>query len=90
MSQTTESALSKKLTWQDIKDLANSLTDQQLQQEVRYWTEGEGGTIGDANVLDEDYVTDGEAYAPKSEMPLEVIDEDEPIYPSGTVMLWII
>lgn len=79
-----------KLSWQDIKDLANSLTEQQLQQPVKYWTEGDGGTIGDANVLEEDYVSDGVAYAPKSEMPALHIDEDEPIFPEGTVMLWIL
>lgn len=85
-----KSSLSKNLTWQDIKDLSNSLTEEQLQQKVRYWTEGEGGHIGDANVLDEDYVSDGEAYGPKSEMPIEMVDEDEPVFSKGTVMLWIL
>jgi len=80
----------KILTWNDIKELSNSLTEEQLRQPVKYWTEEEGGTIGDANVLDEDYVSDGEAYAPKSEMPPECVDEDEPVFPEGTVMLWII
>lgn len=79
-----------KITWQEIKDLANSLSEEQLQQPVKYWTESEGGSVGDANVLDEDYVTDGEAYAPKSEMPAIAIDEEAPVFPKGTVMLWII
>ena len=80
----------KSLTWQHIKDLSNLLTPDQLRQPVKYWTESDGGTIGDANILDEDYVSDGEAYAPESEMAPECIDEDEPIFPEGTVMLWII
>jgi hypothetical protein len=96
-TERTERVLSTKkevnknpLTWRDVKDLANSLTEEQLQQPVNYWTESEGGTVGDANVLDEDYVSDGEAYAPKSEMPAEAVDEDEPVFPKGTVMIWII
>lgn len=80
----------KKLSWQDIKALANSLTEEQLQQPVKYWTESEGGTVGDANVLGEDYVNDGKGYAPKSEFPPETVDENEPVIPEGTVMLWII
>jgi hypothetical protein len=80
----------KQLTWQDIKVLAESLTPEQLLQPVKYWSESEGGTIGDANVLDEDYVSDGESYAPKSEMPVEAVDTDEPVFPKDSVMLWII
>lgn len=88
--QTPNPVLKKELTWRDIKNLSNELSEDQLKQPVRYWTEGEGGEVGDANVLDEDYVSDGESYAPKSEMPAEVIDEDEPVFYKGTVMLWII
>lgn len=80
----------KKLSWHDIKELANSLTEEQLQQPVKYWTESEVGTVGDANALDEDYVSDGEGYGPKSEFPPETVDENEPVIPEGTVMLWII
>jgi hypothetical protein len=80
----------EQLIWQDIKDLANSLTAEQLRQPVKYWTESEGGKVGDANILDEDYVSDGEAYGPRSEFPAEAIDEDEPVFPAGTVMLWIL
>ncbi len=90
MRDKPESTLSNKLTWQDIKDLANSLSEEQLQQPVKYWTEGEGGSIGDANILEEDYVSDGEGYAPRSEMPSEVIDEDEPVFLKGTPMLWML
>jgi len=78
------------ITWQSIKELANSLTADQLQQPVRYWTESDGGKIHDANILDEDYVSDGEAYGPKSEMSVDCIDEDSPVFPKGTVMLWML
>jgi hypothetical protein len=80
----------KELTWQSIKDLANSLSEEQLRQPVRYWTESEGGTVSDANILDEDHVSDGVAYAPKSEMDPEAVDTDEPVMPEGTPMLWLL
>jgi hypothetical protein len=82
--------LKKKITWQKIKDLANSLNEEQLLQPVRYWTDCEGGQVTDANILEEDYVSDGEAYGPKSCMPADVVDEDEPVFPEGTPILWII
>lgn len=79
----------KLISWRDIKEIANSLSEEQLTLPVRYWTESEGGKVMDANLLPEDYVSDGEGYVPRSEMPEEYIDVDEPIMPKGTPMLWI-
>lgn len=77
-------------TWAKVKEVANSLTEDQLQQQVRWWGESEGGKIDDVNMLPEDYVSDGEAYAPKSEMEPSAVDEDEPVFKEGTPMLWIL
>lgn len=78
----------KVLTWQNIKDLANALNDEQLKNPVRWWAEDEGGKIDDANMLPEDYVSDGESYSPRSEIDETLIDENEPVLPEGTPMLW--
>jgi hypothetical protein len=79
----------KKLTWRDVKEMANGLTDEQLDMPVKWWGEEEGGTVLDVNQLPEDYVTDGEAYSPRSEMDPELIDADEPVFVKGTPMIWI-
>ena len=90
MEKQEDIEIGKSLTWQDIKELVNSLNEEQLQQEVRWWGEESGGSVSDANILNEDYLSDGVSYAPKSEMLPDDIDEDEPIFPKGTVMLWIL
>src|SRR4051812_26312871 len=78
----------KVLTWKDIKELLSHVNEEQLNQPVRWWGDGRGGRLHDANVLDEDYVSDGEAYGPRSEFDPESIDEEQPVVPKGTVMLW--
>ncbi len=77
------------LVWADIKALANSLTDEQLEQPVKWWSDDEGGNIDDANILDEDHVNNGENYVPRSALDPEfVVEPDAKVYPAGTVMLW--
>ena len=83
-------AQDKELTWQYIKDLANSLDEEQLKKPVKWWGDETGGSISDANILDEDYVSDGEAYGPRSEMDEANIDPDEPVFHKGTPMLWML
>lgn len=76
-------------TWERLKELANSLSEDQLKKPVKWWGDGSGGTIDDANVLDEDWVSDGVAYQPKSAIDEDAIDKEAAIFEEGTPMLWM-
>ena len=62
-------------SWQDLKDFANELNDEQLTMPVRWWGNERGGEMGRAHILKEDYVNEsGDGCEPISAY------EDEPDY----------
>lgn len=83
----------EKLSWQELKDFVNSLPDEVLEQDVRWWGDERGGTLVNTHKLEEDYICDDEGWQPKS-----VFDnddtytkeeiEDMPLLEKGTPILW--
>lgn len=57
---------SKKLTFQDLKEVVNNLTPEALQQEVLWWGDERGGKIDSVMILKEDYIFSDEGWEPKS------------------------
>ena len=83
--------LRKSPNWAGLKAFANTLTDEQLSQPIRWWGEEKGGTATFSQ-LEEDYVTDDEGYSPKSSYDPETVQEmiDEyGVMPGGTPMIYV-
>ena len=52
-------------TWADLKEFANSLSDEQLDNPVIWWGDERGGKFSSADTLKEDYVNEsGEGVEP--------------------------
>lgn len=57
----------KTMTWADLKEFANSLTEEQLKTDVKLASEFSNHTVSHAAILQEDYVNvDGESAEPVS------------------------
>ncbi|MFA6057262.1 MAG: hypothetical protein WC756_03615 [Taibaiella sp.] len=77
-------------SWSELKNFANTLTEEQLQQPVRIWGESFAADIESVEVLDEDMINpSGEGCEPVSAYADEPETlEDEPvIYPAGRILL---
>jgi len=78
----------KKFTWGDLKEFANSLPEEELQKEVIWWGDECGGQIDGAHQLSEDFVTTDYGCEPASAQEYEEGDEPyEVTHPKGTPIL---
>lgn len=78
----------KAITWKELKEFANSLSDEQLQAPVRWWGEEMSGCVFKAHQLEEDYVTTDYGCEPASVQEYDEGDEPyEVTHPKGTPML---
>lgn len=50
----------EKFTWQNLKDVVNTLNEEQLKNEVIWWGDERGGKIVYVEILNDDYVDDGD------------------------------
>lgn len=77
------------MNWQQLKDFANSLTAEQLQQEVKAWGENCAYEVVGVEVTTEDLYFNGEWVLPFNEFenPETEITEDTPCLPIGTIRL---
>lgn len=79
------------MTWQQLKDFANSLPEDQLQKEVIWLGDETGGKITEAIPLKEDYVNMGYGYEPISVYEEEADfdkDDAEGVLDAGTPVLY--
>lgn len=81
----------KKFTYRDLKETLNTLTEDQLDMEIRWAGDGRGGKIGEVWIVEEDQINpSGDGMEPVSAYANdEDIDvSDEPIVcKKGTVLL---
>lgn len=78
----------KNLTWQDIKTFANSLTEDQLSQTVRYWGDEKAGGVFAISILNEDFINaSGEGVDPVSNYETSEIEDEPIIYTKGTILM---
>jgi hypothetical protein len=85
----------RSLLWSDIKAFANSLTEEQLQLEVKAWGDEKGGGIFSIAILRDDYINpSGEGVEPRSiytddpEYKEDCSEENEPaVYEKGQIIL---
>lgn len=85
----------KPLTWADIKDYANSLSDEELKQPVRYCGEYKGGEVYSIYILNDDFINpsgDGiepRSYYAESEDPddREMAESEPIVLPKGSILL---
>lgn len=82
--------LKKQINWADLKAFANGLNKEQLAQPIRWWGEETGGTARFGQ-LEEDYISDGEGYNPKSSYGADMPDEEdiEGVMPMGTPIIFV-
>ena len=81
------------MTYRELRDFLNTLTDEQLDQTAQViGVDTPGGAITQAEVLDEDWVMDGEGACPRSVWDESLTDEEkagsdppELIWPKGSV-----
>jgi hypothetical protein len=88
MRNETELEERKPLTWQQLKDFANSLPPEELTKNVVWWGEEEGGEVWSAYQLEEDYCTTDYAVEPVSVQ--EYSEDEEPYeidFPKGTPII---
>lgn len=83
----------EKLSWKELKDFANSLPEEVLEQDVKWWGDERGGTLVNTHKLEEDYVCTDEGWEPKSvhesyESYSKEDIEDMPQLAKGTPILW--
>jgi len=80
----------KPMTWHQLKEVVNSLSEEQLNNPIMYWEEDGGGRISDVECLEEDYV-----YGEEGSYPISLWeeskgeDETEPtiVYKKGTPVM---
>lgn len=81
--------MNKKFTWQELKDIVNSLDEEQLKNAVTWWGDERGGRIEAVEILNEDYVDDQDGHSmPISEWESETDEKTEIIFKKGTPILW--
>lgn len=74
--------------WKDLKDFANSLSEEQLNHEVVFWSEEHAGKLVSVYVLKEDYINvSGEGVEPRSLYKGEEGYDEPATYVKGTPIL---
>ena len=80
-------------TWADLKAFANTLTDEQLNNPIRWWGDERGGIDATFGVLEEDYVFGEEGYSPKSSYDEEylndLLEDSSTVMIKGTPMIYV-
>ena len=79
----------KAISWRKLKEFCNSLPDSELDKEVIWSGEEEGGKITSAEQVEEDYVQTDYGCEPASVQEYEEGDEEYPVcWPKGTPILY--
>jgi len=76
------------MTWQEIKDFSNALSEEELKQPVKGWNEDRTYTVESITKTEEDYYWDGIQYLPESEFIdfNSCVSSKNPL-PKGTIRL---
>lgn len=85
------------LKWQDLKELLNSLPDEQLQQDVVWWGDERGGSVHAVLETQDELINpSGEGCEPRTlytqsedESEREIGDTEEIAYPKGQLILLV-
>lgn len=78
----------KCISWAQLKEFCNSLSDEQLQKPVQWWGEEVSGYVFKVHQLEEDFVTTDYGCEPASVQEYEEGDDPyEVTHPAGTPML---
>lgn len=80
----------KQLTWRELKEFANQVSEEHLDSKVIWWGDGRGGVINTAEFLTENYVDfSGEGMEPESDYKGTEYENEKPdhILRKGTPIL---
>ena len=91
MANQTE--IKKNPTWADLKAFTGTLMPWQLAQPITWWGDEKGGKVSSIDVLDVDFINDGEGYSPSTsfdaETLAELIEENEGVLVKGTPIVYV-